>query len=277
MHDELGALTARRPVTTFSPSLTEKDVDHFWESGFVSIDRITTDEELAWLGEVYDLIFKGETAAFRSASWDLVRPIESDGADRLPQVIHPELRYPVLKETLLRRNGRRLAAQLMDLDERLLEGWGHMIYKPARIGEPLPWHQDEAYWDPTLVYRALGCWMPLDDATPENGAMKFIPGSHKSEVRQHHHLNDDPTTPALYVDVTPEDEARAVTLPVAAGGAIFHHSRTLHASGPNRSARERRAYANEWQLSPQQARVAADRPWVEESRRAMAEIRARRG
>lgn len=277
MRDELEALTARRPVTGYDVSLTDAEVAHFRTRGYVAIDRITTDEELAWLGAVYDLIFKGQTAAFHGASWDLVRPIESEGADRLPQVIQPELRYPVLRETLLRKNGRKLAAQLMGLDERLLEGWGHMIYKPARIGEPLPWHQDEAYWDPTQVYRALGCWAPLDDATPQNGAMKFIPGSHQAGIRKHHHLNDDPTTPALYVEVSAEDEASAVTVPLRAGGAIFHHSRTLHGSGPNRSPRERRAYANEWQLSPQQAEVAADHPWVGESRRAMAEVRARRG
>jgi len=48
-----------------------------------------------------------------------------------------------------------------------------MIRKPPRIGDALPWHQDEANWDPQFVYRALGCWLPLDDATPENGAMKI--------------------------------------------------------------------------------------------------------
>jgi ectoine hydroxylase-related dioxygenase (phytanoyl-CoA dioxygenase family) len=189
-------------------------------------------------------------------------------------VIGPELRYPTLRDTLVRKNGRKLAAQLMQLDEGLLEGWGHMIYKPARIGEALPWHQDEAYWDPTMVYRALGCWVPLDDATPQNGAMKFVPGSHRGGIRQHRHLNDDPTIPGLYADTSAQDEADAVLAPLAAGGAIFHHSRTLHGSGPNRSEHERRAYANEWQLSPERAETAAHRPWVEAGRKARADVAA---
>ena len=206
-------------------------------------------------------------------TFDLVRPYASEGENRLPQRIKPEERFPELKQTLFWRNGRKLAAQLMRLDESLLEGWGHMIRKPARIGEALPWHQDEAYWDPAHVYRALGCWMPLDDATAENGAMKFIAGSHAREIQPHAHVGGDPITPALCTEVDPREEVRAVLVPLKAAGAIFHHSRTLHASGPNHSDKARRAYANEWQLSPVKAQSVPHRPWIEEARQAYAELR----
>jgi ectoine hydroxylase-related dioxygenase (phytanoyl-CoA dioxygenase family) len=61
-----------------------------------------------------------------------------------------------------------------------------------------------------------------------------------------------------------------VPVPVPAGGAVFHHSRTLHASGPNRTDRARRAYANEWQLAPVKADTAAERPWIDEGQAAWA-------
>ena len=270
MDPTLDDILARQPKATLQASLSGAGVEAFERDGFTAIARITTDEEVAWLGEVYDWLFAEKSRALKGAHFDLVRPYDSDGADRLPQVLAPERVVPALKETAFWRNGRKLAGQLMGLDPELLEGWGHMIRKPPRIGEPLPWHQDEAYWEPSLVYRALGCWMPLDAATLDNGCMSFIPGSHRSEVRPHRHVGDDPRVHALFTTPDEADVARAVPVPVPAGGAVFHHSRTLHASGPNRTDSVRRAYANEWQLAPQTAEVTPDRPWVSEGRAAWA-------
>lgn len=263
MAEPIDEVLQRQPQATFEVSLTAAEVEAFETRGFVSIGRITTDEEVAWLGEVYDWLFAEKIAAVRGGHFDLVRPYDSEGEDRLPQILAPEARLPQLKTTAFYRNGRKLASQLMRLDESLLRGWGHMIRKPARIGESLPWHQDEAYWDPTMVYRALGSWLPLDDATLENGCMKFIPGSHRSEVMPHRHVGDDPRVHALFTTPAKADIARAVPVPVPAGGAVFHHSRTLHASGPNRTDRARRAYANEWQLAPVKAETTPERPWID--------------
>lgn len=270
MVESIEELLARRPTAELEASLTTKDVEAFEARGFISIPRITTDEEVAWLAEVYDWLFAEKSRALKGAHFDLVRPYDSAGEDRLPQVLAPEKSLPVLKETAFWRNGRRMAAQLMGVDAGLLEGWGHMIRKPPKIGEPLPWHQDEAYWDPSLVYQALGCWMPLDAATVENGCMSFIPGSHRSEVLPHRHVGDDPRVHALYTTPDESDVARATPVPVPAGGAVFHHSRTLHASGPNTTDKVRRAYANEWQLAPEKAQVMPDRPWITEGKAAWA-------
>ena len=45
------------------------------------------------------------------------------------------------------------------------------------------------------------------------------------------------------------------------GGASFHHCRTIHGSGPNRSDHVRRAYINEWQAVPVQRETPKDHPW----------------
>ena len=198
MSDEIDELFARQPSDAIEVSLTTADVEVFERDGFVSIGRITTDEELAWLGELYDWLFAGKAEAFRGGRFDLVRPYDSEGEDRLPQLLTPEQRFPQLRQTVFWRNGRKLAAQLMGLDEGVLRGWGHMIRKPALVGDALPWHQDEAYWDPAMVYRALGCWLPLDDATIENGCMSYVPGSHRREVLAHRHVGSDPRVHALF-------------------------------------------------------------------------------
>ena len=49
--------------------------------------------------------------------------------------------------------------------------------KPARVGSPVPPHQDNAYFcqEPADV---LTVWIALDPATQENGAVEYFLGSH---------------------------------------------------------------------------------------------------
>jgi ectoine hydroxylase-related dioxygenase (phytanoyl-CoA dioxygenase family) len=148
-----------------------------------------------------------------------------------------------------------------------------MIRKPARVGGALPWHQDEAYWDPSFDYRALACWMPLDPATVESGCMSFIPGSHRGDLAMHHRFGADYSDHVVHVEGV--DSSKAVAAPVPAGGAVFHHCRTLHSSAPNRSSHPRRAYSHEWQREPVKRATPAPRPWFDEVRKAQQERTAR--
>jgi ectoine hydroxylase-related dioxygenase (phytanoyl-CoA dioxygenase family) len=266
--DELAELIRRRPSAEMEVSLSAAAVARFREDGYVTVPRIAPDEELAWIGRVYDILFASRTEAVQGGYFDLVRAYDAEGEDLLPQIIMPEQAIPALKETAFWRNGRRLASQLIGAAETELRGWGHMIRKPARVGEALPWHQDEAYWDPDLVYTALGCWMPLDEATLESGCMSFIPGSHRGDILPHSHVGDDPNVHGLYCTPPAGDLSLARPAPTPAGGAVLHNCRILHSSGPNLSARPRRAWAVEWQLPPRKADQPADRPWVREGQRA---------
>jgi hypothetical protein len=266
MPTTLEELMALRPQVDFKAELPPGKLVEFRENGFTSIDRIISDEELEWLRGVYDRLFAERVQAVPGGYFDLSRPYDSPGQDLQPQIIAPEARFAELRKTSHWRNGRVLASQLLGVEAAALRGWGHMILKPPRVGEALPWHQDEAYWDPGFDYAALGCWMPLDPATHESGCMSFIPGSHRGEVRVHRHVGDDPTVHALFTDDV--DSSKAVAVPIGAGGAIFHHCRILHSSRPNRSEHVRRAYANEWQLTPVKRESAPARPWIDEGKRA---------
>jgi ectoine hydroxylase-related dioxygenase (phytanoyl-CoA dioxygenase family) len=265
----LAELMTRRPDAPFAVDLEATHVAEFRTRGFIQVPRITSDEELAWLRDVYDALFAEKRGSYPGGYFDLARPYEREGEDVLPQIIAPEARFPELRKTAFWRNGAKLARQLLEVED--VRGWGHMIRKPARIGERLPWHQDEAYWEPAFDYRALGCWMPLDAATIESGCMSMIPGSHLGDIVAHHHINDDPTVEALETIALPARASEAVTLPTPAGGAVFHHCRMLHMSGPNVSDNVRRAYANEWQTPPVKRAVPYERPWQVEGRKAHAE------
>ncbi len=46
-------------------------------------------------------------------------------------------------------------------------------------GREKPWHQDNAYFNLPEGTPVTGVWIALDQATPENGCMHFVPGSHR--------------------------------------------------------------------------------------------------
>lgn len=249
--------------------LTDEQIEQFHAEGYTWVPRITTDEELAWLAPIYDGLFASKRGAFKGGYFDLARPYEAEGEDLVPQVLAPEHRHPELRDTNIFRNALAIGAQLLGLPEEELTTWSHMILKPPRVGGPLPWHQDEAYWDTAFAYRALGVWVPLDPATVESGCMHFLPGSHTGPVQRHRHIGDDPTVHGLEM-VDPPEWSRAVAVPLEPGGATFHHCRTMHMTTPNVSDRVRRAWANEIQVAP----IALadgdqpDRPWVRDGQAA---------
>jgi non-heme Fe2+,alpha-ketoglutarate-dependent halogenase len=97
------------------------------------------------------------------------------------------------------------------------------------------WHQDSTYWglDPDDVITA---WVAFTDATPENGCMQFIPGSHKIDQLPHvdtfHRDNLLSRGQEIAVEV---DKSRAVGIPLAAGEMSLHHIKLVHGSDANRT------------------------------------------
>src|SRR3569833_2700619 len=62
----------------------------------------------------------------------------------------------------------------------------HAIYKLPRNKASTAWHQDEAYSGRAIPLRSVHFWIPLQDATIDNGCMWFIPGSNHGGVLPHH-------------------------------------------------------------------------------------------
>lgn len=114
------------------------------------------------------------------------------------------------------------------------------VVKGPEGGLPFSWHQDSGYvvgnGGPPDHAPYLTCWCPLDDATEENGTVRLIPGSHRNGILPH---GRQPGSNDL-VCASAESEGQLVE--AKAGDVVAFSSLTLHATGPNRSARPRRVY-----------------------------------
>ena len=251
------------PSPRFEASPTAAEVAFFRENGFLAVERLTSDEEIAWLKAIFEHIFEPANAGDRRAPVDRSGPLQAGEASKLSQAFFPEIQFRQILESAFHRNAKRYASALLGVPAGELTCWGHMIRKPPG-GRAAPWHQDHAYWQPEFDYCALGVWLPMHDVTVEMGAMQFIPGSHKRGLMRHHHA-EQPEHNLLEVD-EPFDAASAVPCPLKAGGATFHHSETLHYTAPNATAAPRLAFPMEFQKRPVRRTVAEIMPWVDERR-----------
>ncbi len=97
----------------------------------------------------------------------------------------------------------------------------------------VPWHQDSGYFEPycdnALV---LTVWLPLVDATSENGCLWVLPRQHKGDVLRHVKPNG-----VRYLEIPAEElpSGEAVCAPVSKGGVLLLTNRTPHVSFENKT------------------------------------------
>jgi non-heme Fe2+,alpha-ketoglutarate-dependent halogenase len=118
-----------------------------------------------------------------------------------------------------------------------------LFIKEPHDGAFVAWHQDSTYWElePPAV---LTAWFALTPSTADNGALRVLPGSHEPPLMDHHQPRRPGNLLTLGQEIAePVDEARAVTLELAAGQMSLHDSRLAHASAPNGSASRRIGFA----------------------------------
>jgi len=136
---------------------------------------------------------------------------------------------------------------LMDMAGQLIGDdiilWGTTIFgKPPHRGKETPWHQDGDYY-PIRPLETLTLWIPLDDVTPENGPMRFIPGSHKAhELFSHSRKEGNDMTINLVCDDEHYDASSAKDLIVKAGQVSYHDVYMIHGSRSNCTAKRRAAF-----------------------------------
>ncbi len=218
--------------------LSDEQIAFYHQNGYLPGIRILTDqqveqlrEELAGLMEPshpgHQLFYEYHSNESKDPNTVLFHAL---GAWRITPGFHDILWHPAFTVP---------ASQLLGGPVRF---WHDQLFcKPPKQGGVVAWHQDYSYWTRTQPQAHLTCWIGLDDATEENGALMYIPGSHRWQLLPITGLAGD--MDAIMSVLTDEQKAqfKPVTIQLKKGECSFHHALVVHGSGVNRSHRPRRA------------------------------------
>jgi phytanoyl-CoA hydroxylase len=107
-----------------------------------------------------------------------------------------------------------------------------VMTKHPRYGSETGWHRDIRYWS-FAREDLVSAWFALGDESVENGALWFVPGSHRMP------FSADRFDPAGFFRVDHPKNTQLIGTAesprLAAGDAVFFHCSTLHSAGINRS------------------------------------------
>jgi ectoine hydroxylase-related dioxygenase (phytanoyl-CoA dioxygenase family) len=111
-----------------------------------------------------------------------------------------------------------------------------LVFKNAAADFGSPWHQDYPYWKGS---HKISVWIALDDATPDNGCLKVVPGSHRRGSS--HHGGDSSDGLGFINRLEERDIAglQVADLSAKRGDAIIFHDLLYHASHPNTTGADR--------------------------------------
>lgn len=220
-------------------------LDTYQSDGYVLIPDVLGTDDLRALREEADRLMELTVNASvalgeLSPRLDVCRRADGDLSLRKIQPlsdISPLIASVLADERLIAPLRAILGAEPVAFEEKLNYKQtlpGDLPLDAGREGDAFDLHHDWAYFDHNGYPReSLSVALAIDDATPENGCMRVLPGSH---TREWPLRADGP--PLLMPDAVEDHEL--IDVPQPAGSALIFHSGLVHGSGDNATDEPRR-------------------------------------
>lgn len=125
--------------------------------------------------------------------------------------------------------------------------YDQLFVKEPSTPSPTPWHNDQPYW-PVAGAQLCSLWVSLDPVTHDSGALEYLRGSHRwgrwFQPRTFAAGGYDYELNPTYEPIPDFEAERAqldiVTWDMAPGDLLAFHTLTVHGSGGNLRADQRR-------------------------------------
>lgn len=228
--------------------LTEAQRDIFQSEGAVVVEDVLTDDDL---GPVIDEIaeFVNRRTLELKADGRIDDPCEGSPFERRYGELYAQCRDVRRGIDIMIQRGPAAFAflhneNLLDLVEDFIGSEitcnpiQHIRAKVPRkvaMDEPdivhnVPWHQDAGVtWEEADLTEIITFWIPLVDATEENGCLQIMPGAFQQGYMSHHRDGDSTIVPDQLPDISPKP------MPCRKGGMVVMTKYTPHRSCSNRS------------------------------------------
>ena len=126
-----------------------------------------------------------------------------------------------------------------------------VMQKEPHTGGAWEWHQDYGYWYKNgFLYpeAMLSVMVALTEATPENGCLQVLPGTHLMQRFEHVFIGEQQGADPVFVEEALK-QSQAVYVELQPGDVLFFHPNLLHRSDANRSDRPRWSVISAYNLS----------------------------
>ena len=228
------------------PVLTQQQIEAFHREGFLMVPDVFPRADLQPLCREFTEVIHREAVKLQAAG-KLSRLYEEEPFERRLSRIFAETEE--ILGPIIGRGGGGYSGPalfglithpgLVALVESLVgpEIVGSSVYRvrpkiPRMDRGVVPWHQDSGYFSPHCDQDlVLTCWIPLVEATVENGCLQVLPRAHRQGVMRHYTGGpngylaiDDPDLPQT---------GEPLAVPVPLGGVLLLTNRTPHCSTPN--------------------------------------------
>jgi ectoine hydroxylase-related dioxygenase (phytanoyl-CoA dioxygenase family) len=232
------AATRATPAAPGAHGLTAEQLASYIRDGYVVVRGMYSPERIAALAAECEGLHEQMAAHAPdtvNVSWEELAPGKPP---RIRQLMNSEMVSPILDAMSRSPEMLEVMKQLIGPDLYLFHS--KLMMKAAHDGTFTPWHQDWGYWQhhsnkPTQV----NCMLAIDPADAENGAIRFVAGTQNDGPVTHKDFQSSSFNIGLDGDL--DAYPHAVLIDMAPGDAVFFGPLVIHGSGPNRSARDRRA------------------------------------
>ena len=221
------------PSKTDAPEfLTQDQIEHFNQFGFISPLPGFSAEEIGKQRKYFDQLLQQLAESPDKGDTHLGGDDKRDSIQYSLNCYHTKLRG--IWETMY---AEPLLLGVRDLLGDGLVAWAtHYFCKLPGDGKAVSFHQDASYWGLTPA-KTVTVWLALDDTDEENGAMQFLPGSHKVGHIPWKESSEESVLNQQIEDISVFEKPFSNNL--KAGEFSLHSSLLVHGSPKNKSSRRR--------------------------------------
>jgi ectoine hydroxylase-related dioxygenase (phytanoyl-CoA dioxygenase family) len=213
-------------------SVTAAEISSFQREGFVRIAGLLPRDEVKRFGAAVDQAVDERTRHDRRRLEERSRYEQS-----FRQCLNLWEDQPAVRPLSFHPQIGRAAAALLGAEAVRI--WHDQALYQESGGRETDPHQDQPYWS-IAEPRTITAWIPFQPVRRANGAVGFLPGSHRMGLRKFANIF---TARGLDLEAIPETRNQRFDYVEADGGdVVFHHGLTIHRAYPNPSEDTRRVH-----------------------------------